>query len=109
MKARTCTDLPARRAFGHCRDGSPATHRVPIQRAATVMEIAYGHRVTSDDDSYVDISERAMRAAASSGRLAQQFACTAEYNSPCTQRWKYAGGRLSYPYVTDTMLSSPLS
>ncbi|TCD62441.1 hypothetical protein EIP91_006903 [Steccherinum ochraceum] len=35
--------------------------------AATVMEIAYGHRVTSENDAYVDISERGMRAAAASG------------------------------------------
>ncbi|THH28084.1 hypothetical protein EUX98_g6101 [Antrodiella citrinella] len=35
--------------------------------AAIVLEIAYGHRVTSDNDSYVDLSERAMHAAACTG------------------------------------------
>ncbi|KAH8093138.1 cytochrome P450 monooxygenase [Cristinia sonorae] len=35
--------------------------------AATVIEISYGHRVTSDNDEYVAISENAMHAAATTG------------------------------------------
>lgn len=58
------------------------------------MEIAYGHRVTSENDSYVEISEQGMRAAAASGRWDPKYTSSVEKLICPVQRGEYAHRRV---------------